>query len=293
MNKLRQLILESIGDYIREIDETGNMAALEAKIGKTQEAIELREKKMNMNGLDEAYHDMLDKGKIKELGGEVKALKKSLVKLEKQLEKLKSKSDKSPKIEDTEEKEIVDENNFQLEETTDTDIYEILHMQKLAGIISETEYVAKINEVEKKKASADMTKKEKSAVVKKARAGKDVDRKKPKSLKEQVKALFEGGYDEYTDNSIKEWLKDLIDGKIEPNNDYYNLSFGLFSSYPHIVINFEEGSAKRKYITIIDTSKDEANGGKILGRFPMMESYDDVEELYKNFMLWFKDKIKQ
>ena len=86
--ELRQLIRESINEYIREIDEAGNIAALEAKMNKTQEAIELREKKMNMDGLDEAYHDMLDKGKMKELGSEVKALKKSLAKYEKQLEKL-------------------------------------------------------------------------------------------------------------------------------------------------------------------------------------------------------------
>jgi hypothetical protein len=109
MNKLRQLIRESINDYVREIDEAGNVAALEAKMGKTQEAIELREKKMNMEGIDEAYHDMLDKGKLKELGAEVKVLEKSLAKYKKMLEKLKSKSDKSPKVEDTEEKEIVDE----------------------------------------------------------------------------------------------------------------------------------------------------------------------------------------
>jgi hypothetical protein len=198
MNKLRQLIRESINDYIREIDEAGNVAALEAKMNKTQEAIELREKKMNMEGIDEAYHDMLDKTKMKELGGEVKALKKSLVKLEKQLEKLKSKSDKSPKVEDTEEKEIVDEvvidemdSDSQLEELDNMDIYEMLHMQKLAGIISESEYVIKIEEAKNKKASAGMTKKEKSAVVTKARAGKDIG-KKGKGFEDVAKAAGGG-----------------------------------------------------------------------------------------------------
>jgi hypothetical protein len=216
MNKLRQLIRESINDYVREIDEAGNVAALEAKMGKTQEAIELREKKMNMEGIDEAYHDMLDKGKLKELGAEVKVLEKSLAKYKKMLEKLKSKANKGEKVEDTEEKEeIIDEVNIdemdsesdsQLEETDDMSIYEILHMQKMAGIISESEYVSKINEAKKKKASADMTKKAKSAVVKKAevtkkaRVDKDIDEKKPKSLKEQVKALFENEGNEGTIN---------------------------------------------------------------------------------------------
>jgi hypothetical protein len=222
MSKLRQLIRESINEYIREIDEAGNVAALEAKMGKTKEAIELREKKMNMDGLDEAYHDMLDKGKVKELANEVKALKKSLTKYEKQLEKLNKKADKSPKVEKEEGKEIVDEvsidedniekfdklkskaswNDKQrgltwnsqeidvdgaLEETMEEDeerydeegnidlngMYDVggnfigptdeardkaeydmnesfLHMQKLAGVISETEYKAKIEEAKKK-----------------------------------------------------------------------------------------------------------------------------------------------
>jgi len=165
--ELRQLIRESINEYIREIDEAGNIAALEAKMNKTQEAIELREKKMNMDGLDEAYHDMLDKGKMKELGSEVKALKKSLAKYEKQLGKLKSKGEKKEKPE-LEEKEIVDEvaidetfpeSGSQLEED-DTNIYETLYMQKIAGIISETEYKVKVEEAKKKMTAAQKGKKE-------------------------------------------------------------------------------------------------------------------------------------
>ena len=168
--ELRQLIRESINEYIREIDDAGNKAALEAKMTATQEAIDLREKKMNMDGLDEAYHDMLDKGKVKELGGEVKALEKSLAKLKKQLEKLNSKGTKTEKPESEEKEEIVDEafpeNGPRLEEDDlsgmvddaeasmgdidEMDIHEVLHMQKLAGIISETEYNAKVEKIKKK-----------------------------------------------------------------------------------------------------------------------------------------------
>jgi predicted transcriptional regulator len=206
--ELRQLIRESINEYIREIDEAGNVAALEAKMTKTQEAIELREKKINMEGIDEAYHDMLDKGKLKELTNEVKALKKSLTKYEKQLEKLKSKGEKkSPELEN---KEIVDEvdidetfpeSGAQLEEnendnlnsmsdyelmshaedegmedmivrdgegglanreeiiaalsegnnlSSTNQIYEMLLMQKRAGILTESKYIAKLAEAKKK-----------------------------------------------------------------------------------------------------------------------------------------------
>jgi len=73
--ELRQLIRESINEYIRDIDEAGTKAGLQAKIEATEGAISKREKMANMEGIDEAYHEMLDKGKMKEIGNEVKALK--------------------------------------------------------------------------------------------------------------------------------------------------------------------------------------------------------------------------
>lgn len=217
--QLIHLIRESINEYIREIDHAGEEAAVSAKIAKIGEAIELREKKMNMEGIDEAYHDMIDKGKMKELSGEVKALKKSLAKYEKQLEKLKNKGSKAEKVEDTEEKEIVDEvkidendpeNGPQLEEKTETDedmnIYEMLHMQKIAGIISETEYKAKVEEAKKMTAAQKEKKEDIVKGMKKSKNfGKSKDekakmyatatklatKKKVKSLKEEVQSLFE------------------------------------------------------------------------------------------------------
>lgn len=186
--QLTQLIRESIQEYIRNIDEAGENAALEAKMGKTEEAITLREKKINMEGIDEAYHDMIDKSKMKELASEVKALKKSLAKYEKQLAKLKSKGKTGTEVEDTETQEIVDENsdidvnlkdkrydkngnpdeyglydagtNYLGDEDeyddsrdeydvdraqyNDPTMNEIAYMQKIAGIITEEEYRAKL-----------------------------------------------------------------------------------------------------------------------------------------------------
>jgi hypothetical protein len=155
--QLRQLIRESIQEYIREIDEAGNRAALEAKMTKTQEAIDTRKKKLNMEGLDEAYHDMMDKGKMKEMTSEIKMLEKSLAKYGKMLEKMDNKN--TPKMEEMEDKdveeEVIDEVNMdgdspQLEAETEQ-VYEMLLMQKRAGIISEAEYKAKIEEVSSSK----------------------------------------------------------------------------------------------------------------------------------------------
>lgn len=168
---LRQLIRESIQEYIREIDAAGDRAALEAKMKACEEAIALREKKSNMDGLDEAYHDMLDKGKIGELKKEIKALGKTLEKYKKQLAKIDGKSE--PKKE-KEDKEVIDETPEVTAEvdmneyTADSELEEdqlaeakkkkkkkeekeekeelnesFLYMQKLAGLITESEYQKK------------------------------------------------------------------------------------------------------------------------------------------------------
>ena len=195
MSKLRQLIRESINEYIRDIDEAGTKAGLGAKIEATESAISKREKMAAMEGIDEAYHEMLDKGKMKEIGGEVKALKKSLEKLKKQLDKLNSKGGNKSEESEVEEKEIVDEVSIdeneemeyegmeyeEEEERFDADgnpdedgdfdsegnpisskaidqamhrgesdrdnMYlneSFLHMQKLAGVITEAQYKAKL-----------------------------------------------------------------------------------------------------------------------------------------------------
>ena len=185
MKDLKQLIRESINEYINGIDEAGENAALEAKMNATTEAIELREKKMKMEGLDEAYHDMLDKGKMKELSSEIKALKKSLAKYEKQLDKLKNKGAKKVEIVDENEKfgpsgkvELIPQLKKDYEDEDDDERYDadgnqtddgsynadgnlvdlereigraeynrvdesFLHMQKLAGLITEAQYQAK------------------------------------------------------------------------------------------------------------------------------------------------------
>jgi hypothetical protein len=114
MKTLKQLITESVNEYLREIEEAGNENAVIEKMTKCKEAIALREKKINKEGIEEAMHDMIDPKKIKELQKEVKVIEKTLKKYQKQLEKLKSKN-KHVGAEDTEDsteepEEIIDEN---------------------------------------------------------------------------------------------------------------------------------------------------------------------------------------
>jgi hypothetical protein len=87
--------------------------AIEAKMERCEEAIAVRERKINKEGIEEAMHDMIDPKKIKELQKEVKVIEKTLKKYQKQLEKLKSKN-KHVGAEDTEDsteenEEIIDE----------------------------------------------------------------------------------------------------------------------------------------------------------------------------------------
>jgi hypothetical protein len=110
LTQLRQLIKESIQEYIREVETSGNVAAQEAKIRACDEAITLREKKINLEGLDEAYQDMIDEAKKKNLEKEIKELQKYKKKAEKILEKMKSKSaPKKMEDESVEEEAVIDE----------------------------------------------------------------------------------------------------------------------------------------------------------------------------------------
>jgi len=168
-NQLRQLIRESIQEYIREVEASGNIAAQEAKIRACEEAIALREKKANLDGIDETMHEMIDSNKINEIKKEIKELQKYKAKAEKVLEKMKMKAEgKTAKKEKTTDEGIIDEVSIdendpesgpQLEEETEQ-MYEMLLMQKRAGIISETEYRIKVEEAKKKMTAAQKEKKE-------------------------------------------------------------------------------------------------------------------------------------
>jgi len=144
VEKLRTLIRESIQEYIREVETSGNIAAQEAKIRACEEAIAIREKKANMEGLDEAYHDMMDSAKMNEIKKEIKELQKYKAKAEKLLEKMKAKAEgKKEVVSDAKMEEApVDEADVTAEmEIKEKDMKEealnesFIRMQKIAGII--------------------------------------------------------------------------------------------------------------------------------------------------------------
>lgn len=188
--QLRQLIRESIQEYIREVEASGNIAAQEAKIRACEEAIALREKKINLEGLDETMHEMIDQSKLNELKKEVKALESYKKKTERLLEKMKNKAGKGDEKEvvkdGLEEEGVVDEVTIdppagpQLEEDSLNE-EQMLLMQKRAGIISETEYNAKLEEAKKKMTAAQKEKKE--DIVKSMKKSKSFGKSKEEKAK--------------------------------------------------------------------------------------------------------------
>ena len=146
--KLRSIIRESIQDYIKEIDGAAEDAAMEARISKCEEAIQMRETKLN--AISESDHkDLMDEGKIKGLENEIKELKKAKIKFEKAKEKKANKKGKKKEVvSDTEVEAPVEEADITAEmDTTNEEEISInesfLKMQKLAGVITESDYRSK------------------------------------------------------------------------------------------------------------------------------------------------------
>ena len=156
VEKLRTLIRESINEYIREIEQAANEAAVNASITKCEEAIV--ERKNKLGAIAESDHkDLIDRSKIKDIENEIKVLKKAKAKFEKQREKMQAKKDKkaNPEKEVTTDAPI-DEADVTAKMNMSDDTQEealnesFLKMQKLAGVITETQYNQKKSLIEAK-----------------------------------------------------------------------------------------------------------------------------------------------
>jgi len=264
-------------------------------------------------------HEMIDSNKINEIKKEIKELQKYKAKAEKVLDKMKMKSEGkiTKKIEDegVEEEGMVDEVNLdeytddpaagpQLEEETEQ-VYEMLLMQKRAGIISETEYKAKLEEA-KKKASAGLTKKQKSAISKKAHAGKDIggkgknfekvaksagggekgekiaaaamwkgEAKKAKGLKEEVQALFE---DEMLNEVVVAWTREM-DEKLK--NGGFTIKMGYSGDKTVGVISKDDSRILGYYASDPNSENYPISKNNPLYGKPIITSLSDDNELAK------------
>jgi hypothetical protein len=149
LENLRTLIRESITEYIKEIDEAAEIAANEARINKTLEAIKTRKDKLARIEENEELKEMVDSAKIKDIQNEIKELEKAEKKFRTLAEKRAAK--KAKKSAPKDEKEVttdapIDETDVMAEmdlekENTEEALNEsFLKMQKLAGVITEAQY---------------------------------------------------------------------------------------------------------------------------------------------------------
>jgi len=169
IEKLRSLIRESVKDHIKEIEAVAEAAAMEARLAEYDKAIETCEAKIQAAENLEEVKDLMDEGKVNELKKKLKSLTKAKEKLEKQKAK-KNKGKEVTTDAETDKEETVDEGpysqnnnmgddieNANVDETYTMDEMEndgmkeealnesFLKMQKLAGIITETQYNQKKN----------------------------------------------------------------------------------------------------------------------------------------------------
>jgi hypothetical protein len=154
IENLRSLIRESVQEYIKEIDQAANEAAMDARITKCEEAINMRESKLEKLRTLEEVSDVLDEAKVKNIEKEINELKKAKAKFEKQKEKMLNKGKKKEVVADTETEAAVEEADVTAEMDMGDDVKEeainesFLKMQKLAGVITESEYNQKKSLIE-------------------------------------------------------------------------------------------------------------------------------------------------
>lgn len=114
---------------LKEIEATGKIAALEAKLNAVEEMVNAANERLSRIDEDEEFSEMMDKGKVNSMRSEVKQLEKTREKLQKEYAKTKNgkKSTKEPVMD--EDKDIDLEENSSSIELNES----ILRMQKLAG----------------------------------------------------------------------------------------------------------------------------------------------------------------
>lgn len=173
IEKLRSLIREAVDNQLKEIEAVAEAAAMEARLAEYDKAIKTCEAKIQAAENLEEVKDLMDEGKVNEL----KKKLKSLTKAKEKLEKAKAKKNKGKEVTtdaETDKEESVDETVDAMDETYVEETYTMdemelsdeekeelkkkaeandkeynimnesfLKMQKLAGVITETQYNSK------------------------------------------------------------------------------------------------------------------------------------------------------
>ena len=132
---------------MKEIETQGRRAALETKLAAIDEMIEETQGRLTRIDEDNEFRDMMDKNAVKEVRKQLKELERAKAKLQKEYGKM---GNKLPKNYDEDGgKKVVDEDIPVEEDAIDEEAFElnesILRMQKLAGLITESDIKKKLS----------------------------------------------------------------------------------------------------------------------------------------------------
>jgi hypothetical protein len=141
---------------MKEIENQGRRAALETKLAAIDEMIEETQGRLTRIDEDNEFRDMMDKNAVKEVRKQLKELERAKAKLQKEYGKMKN---MLPKNYDEDEKgKVMDEEVPVAEDAIDAAIDEVeleednfalnestLRMQKLAGLITESDIKKKLS----------------------------------------------------------------------------------------------------------------------------------------------------
>lgn len=139
LNEAKNLLAKKM----KEIENQGRLAALETKLAAVAEMIEETEGRLTRIDEDNEFRDMMDKNAVKEVRKQLKELERAQAKLQKEYDKAAGGRKKKevmdedlPVAEDAVDIAVdeieLEEDNFALNEST-------LRMQKLAGLITESD----------------------------------------------------------------------------------------------------------------------------------------------------------
>lgn len=152
INRLRSIIKEAVNAYdLKEIEATAENAAMEAKLEAYDKAIKQCEAKIDIAESLEEMKDLVEPARLNELKKHLKNLQKSKEKLE----KVKAKKNKEVVTDEPMDESYVEEDAMkgmnkaivpEMEDTMEEEALNesFLKMQKLAGVITESQYNQKI-----------------------------------------------------------------------------------------------------------------------------------------------------
>ena len=274
---IKQVIKEAknpLANKMKEIENQGRIAALETKLAAIQEMIDETEDRLTRIDEDNEFNEMMDKTKVKEVRKQLKELEKAKGKLEKERAKMEGKASRPKK----QEKEIVDEagpdpefddmddfSDFEDLDLSDPMDYgtnenkldeSALRMQKLAGLITESDIKKKNKKINERYLSGEQL--------------LDLVKDNQRDIIKKVQKKFGGKIPISTNFELKGDAV-ITDAGTPGTMDDYILRIGTADDHNSVSFPDGDGRIKKGMIGYYDASKVNPQGG---GRTTLLIALD-------------------